>query len=183
MKDDSENTREQLYSIAEIALMWRTTVSHIAKVFKREPGVLPVQRRKPLCGIPDRLHQRRIPSSVLERVNTRLHEQASALNMPTSSPAMSASPAPPTPDRYAHQDSPERLFTFNQIAAMWKIGPNNALQLFRDEPGVLEVVLPRFGRRKGHWALYSTPRIPLSVLRRVRERFTRRGFAEPKSSD
>jgi hypothetical protein len=174
-KFEISNSADQLYSIVEVALKWRTTVSRASKVLKREPGVLPVRTRKPLREIPDRLHQKRIPASVLERVENRIEDRASEgsegylLKKRCELPKYGARVDVPE-----LQDMCERLFSFNEISAMLQIGRNNTLQLFRDEPGIFEVNPPRFGRRKGHWALYSTPRVPASVLQRVHERLTRR---------
>jgi hypothetical protein len=71
----------------------------------------------------------------------------------------------------AGADTPalERHFSVQQIAEMWNLCENSIRELFKNEPGVVQIERSRSRWKRG----YSTLRIPQSVLERVHRRMSK----------
>jgi hypothetical protein len=65
------------------------------------------------------------------------------------------------------QVSQERLCTIREISRAWQLSEDAVRRLFRNEPGVLVFKnATKFGKRR-----YTTVRIPVLVVERVRQRY------------
>ena len=178
---ESNAQGEKLFSIIEISRAHRITAGRAVRIFEDEPGVLPV--KSSFGKKYGKLLQQRIPDSVLQSVLRkfgnldeayrdwlRLHRRQHTHLGPQN---QTAEPAPDVSVQPLQRDQKDRLYSYNQIAAIMNIGPKIVLHLFRNEPDVLEIAAPRFGRRKGSYLEFSTRRVPEEALRRVRARLTR----------
>jgi hypothetical protein len=70
-----------------------------------------------------------------------------------------------------HSDQPIALephYSIKQISASWSLNEDSVREVFRSEPGVLKIERPK-GRYK---RVYTTLRIPLSILERVHRRMS-----------
>lgn len=73
----------------------------------------------------------------------------------------------------------ERHYTVQEVANIWQLSPQKIRRLFQDEPGVLNVAIPRLlkpreGKRSG--PKRACLRIPQSVLDRVHQRRSQSGW-------
>ena len=62
----------------------------------------------------------------------------------------------------------EQYFSIQDIATQWSLSPDLVRSLFREEPGVLRIERPARRTKR----VYTTLRIPQSVLQRVATRLS-----------
>lgn len=67
----------------------------------------------------------------------------------------------------------EKHFTVKEVAELWSVGENTVRRLFEDTPGVLRISMPTLTKRRNKPKV--TLRIPLSLLERAHEQWSRSG--------
>jgi hypothetical protein len=143
---------EPIYSIVQVARLLSVRDRFALELFEGEVGVLPVDISHRFCNSKRRaaLFDRRIPSSVLERVRTEKQDlvQAGAAALRDPAAPLRARAEQQQRDRAAllarsESDLPiesaegEWFYSFVQIARMIKTNVSHAVWLLRDVAGVL----------------------------------------------
>jgi hypothetical protein len=65
----------------------------------------------------------------------------------------------------------EQHFSVQEVAQMWNLSEDSVRRLFADEPGVLQISMPRLQKNRRHKP-HVRLSIPLSVLTRLHQKWS-----------